>query len=227
MLQKDAGFTRRDTRYVKDAEVPNEALRRLQYAASITCMDEAIGRVLDLLDEYKIAENTIVIFMSDNGGSGTANNSPLRGRKAQMWEGGIRVPCIVRIPGELPAGSECDQFLTSLEIFPTLLKACQIDFPANVVLDGFDMRATICGQSESPRQEMFWKRRGDKAARVGVWKWIETERGESLFNLSDDISESNNLAASKPGKLVELRSRFSQWQTEMADAEPRGPFRNF
>lgn len=226
-LQKDAGFRRRDTRYVKNAEVKNRSLRRLEYAAAITCMDDAIGDILSCLEEHGVADRTIVIFMSDNGGSGIADNSPLRGHKAQMWEGGIRVPCIVRMPNQLPKNTVCDQLLTSLEVFPTLLKACDVAPPNDVVLDGFDMRETLCGQSKSSRTEMFWKRRGEKAARVGDWKWIETAKGESLFKLSNDISESNDLAGKYPQKLAQLRARFSTWMAQMEATEPRGPFRDF
>ena len=104
-------------------KVPNKPARRLEFVGSVTAMDAAIGEVLDFLDEHDLAKNTIVIFFSDNGGGGAADNSPLRGAKGQMFEGGIRVPCIVRWPGKIPAGATSDEFLTSLEIFPMLCAA--------------------------------------------------------------------------------------------------------
>src|SRR5690606_2626318 len=121
-------------RYGKPAQVASPSKRRLEYLASITCMDAAIGKVLDLLDEYQIAENTLVIFYSDNGGSGGARNTPLRGHKGQMFEGGVRVCCLMRYPGQIPAGTQSDAFLTSLEVVPTVLAAAGIEPPARVKL---------------------------------------------------------------------------------------------
>ncbi|MFP6751506.1 MAG: sulfatase-like hydrolase/transferase [Pirellulaceae bacterium] len=215
------------TRYGKPAMVPSRARRRLEYAASITCMDDAIGTVLDLLDQYEIADNTIVIFFSDNGGGGGADNSPLRGRKAWMFEGGVRVPCIVRYPGRVPAGSRSNEFLTSMEIFPTLLSEVGVRLPRGLELDGHDMMPVLTAAEPSPRSEMFWQRKDDKAARVGDWKWVESERGNGLFNLAEDLGEKNDLSAQNPQKLREMKQHFARWREQMDNAEPRGPFRDF
>ncbi len=226
-LLRDADYVRRDFRYEQNALVHNPASRRLEYVASITCMDAAIGEVLDLLDAYGVADNTIVIFFSDNGGSGGSDNSPLRGRKGQMFEGGIRVPCIVRYPPRIAAGQVSDAFLTSLELVPTLLHLCEVSPPEGITLDGFDMLPTLVDGVPSQREEMFWQRRGDKAARAGHWKWVESSRGRGLFDLSRDIGETTDLSASQPEKLAELQSRFAAWRAEMDAAEPRGPFRDY
>ena len=225
-LQQKAGYDRRDFRYAKNAEVRNAASRRLEYLASITEMDDAIGTVLDLLDEYQIAEETIVIFFSDNGGSSIADNHPLRGKKGQLLEGGIRVPCILRYPNNIPAGTVSDEFLTSLEIVPTLAGLCKVDLPTDLILDGYDMLPVLTGKQPSPRNDMFWQRRADKAARVGHWKWIEAKRGSGLYDLSQDIGERKDFSEKYPQKLAELKSRFAAWQAEMSAAEPRGPFRD-
>ncbi len=112
------------------------------------------------------------MFLSDNGGSGNGGNAPLRGSKSTIWEGGLRVPFIVRWPGHVPAGLVNNEFLTSLEILPTLLAATGASAPENVTLDGFDMWPVLRGKQPSPRREMFWQRRSDKAARVGNWsRW--------------------------------------------------------
>ena len=215
------------TRYNKPAMVPSPAKRRLEYAASITCMDAAIGTVLDLLDQYEVADNTIVIFFSDNGGGGGADNSPLRGRKAWMFEGGVRVPCIVRYPGRVPAGSSSSEFLTSMEILPTLLSEAGVRPPRGLILDGHNMMPVLCEAELSPRSEMFWQRKDDRAARVGNWKWVESKRGNGLFHLAEDISEKNDLSEKNPGKLEEMKQHFARWQKQMQSAEPRGPFRDF
>jgi len=210
----------------KDAN--SRKTRRIRYMAAITYMDEAIGQIMQLLDEHSLTDNTLVIFLSDNGGGrGTADNSQLRGGKSNLFEGGIRVPCIVRWPGFLPGGKFCDEFLTSMEIFPMLCRAAGIRPPANVVLDGFDMTPVLAGQRKSPRNEMFWQRRGDKAARVGNWKWVKSSRGSGLFDLSKDVSEQNDLSIEKPDVLRMVKSRFAAWEKLMAEAEPRGPFRDF
>ena len=228
-LQAEAGFSER--KFGKYGEklfkVPNRAARRLEYAAAITAMDAAIGRVLGLLDQYNIADNTIVIFFSDNGGGGASDNTPLRGAKGQMFEGGLRVPCIIRWPGRVPAGKTNDAFLTTLEILPTLLQASQVKPPQDIILDGFDLLPVLRGEKPSARQTMFWQRRHDKGARVGDWKWVDSNRGSGLFNLKTDIGEQQDLSATHPEKLKLLKQHFARWKKQMDAAEPRGPFRDF
>lgn len=214
-------------RYGKPAMVPSRGMRVRDYKAAMTCMDDAIGDVLDELEAQNLWENTLVIFFSDNGGSGGADNTPLRGRKAQMFEGGIRVPFIARFPGRIPAASVCDEFLTSLELFPTFTQLTGAGNPDGVTLDGFNMLPVLANKESSQRSRMFWKRRGDVAARVGEWKWVDSARGSGLFNLAEDIGEKNDLSKSRPEKLKELKGAFSDWMSEMEASEPRGPFRDY
>lgn len=215
------------TRYGKPAKVMNRALRLTHYLGSVTAMDAAIGEVLDLLDEYKLTENTIVIFFADNGGSGGADNTPLRAGKSRVFEGGIRVCCSIRYPKRIPAGSVNREFLTSLELFPTLLNLAGVAPPEGIVLDGFDMMPMVADNKPSPRKEMYWKRRAKEAARVGDWKWVRNESGTFLFDLSKDISEKNNLIDKVPEKAAEMQQHFENWLKRMDEAEPRGPFRDF
>lgn len=226
-LQERARFVRRDFRYAKNALVHNAASKRLEFVASVTCMDAAIGDVLDLLDAYGIADNTVVIFLSDNGGSGGGDNTPLRGRKSQLFEGGVRVPCIIRYPDRIPAGGTSSALLTSLEIMPTLLRLANVDVPENLVLDGRDMMPVLTGSATSCRNEMFWQRRNDKAARAGKWKWVSSTRGSGLFDLSKDIGETTDVSEKYPGQLAEVQARFVRWRAAMDAAEPRRPFRDF
>ncbi|PQO45405.1 sulfatase-like hydrolase/transferase [Blastopirellula marina] len=200
--------------------------RRRGYMAAVTEMDAAIGEILDRLDQYNIADDTLVIFFSDNGGSGLANNAPLQGRKSTMWEGGNRVPCIVRWPGHVPAGQVSDAFLSSLEVFPTASAAAGTKLPAGVIYDGFDMLPVLNG-APSPRNEMFWERRGEVAVRIGDWKWSDSRRGKGLYYLPDDIGEQNDLSEKHPEKVAQMKARVAEWQAEMEAAEPRGPFRDF
>ena len=108
-----------------------------------------------------------------------------------------------------------------------LCNAAGVQEPRGVTLDGFDMTGVLAGKKKSQRKEMFWKRKGDKAARVGNFKWVESARGSGLFDLSSDIGEEHDLSKEKPDVLESVKSRFAAWTKQMADAEPRGPFKNF
>ena len=216
-------------RYQERAKVVTREARVRDYRAAVTCMDASIGRILERLEDEDVLDNTIVIFFSDNGGSGGADNAPLRGRKGQTWEGGIRVPCLIRWPaGGVPGGQVNKRFLTSLELFPSLAAAAGAALPEQVVLDGFDWWPVIKDQAESPRREMFWKRKDLVAARVGKWKWVDMgASGGGLFDLESDPGEQHDLSASRPEVLAMVQERYRRWLDEMEAAEPRGPFRDY
>jgi arylsulfatase A len=214
-------------RYGKEALIATPSKRKLEYLSALASMDAAIGRVLDTLDELKLADNTLVLFFSDNGGSGQASNTPLRGNKAQMFEGGIRVCALARYPGKIKPGSVNNEFLTSLEVFPTLTKLCGATNPAGVKLDGFDMLPILTGAAKSSRTDMYWQRQDHSAARVGDWKWIRLGKKEMLFNLATDVGEKTDLINSEPAKAAELRQKFDAWKQEMDASERRGPFRDY
>jgi arylsulfatase A-like enzyme len=198
-----------------------------RYYGAVTCMDEAIGEILAAFRETDGGGNTLVMFLSDNGGSGNGGNAPLKGSKGTMWEGGLRVPFIAHWPGHIPGGRVIDDFLTSLEIFPTLLATAGVEPIKGIKLDGFDMLPVLAGKEKSPRTEMFWQRRNDKAARVGNWKWVESGKGTGLFDLSSDPGETKDLSSQKPDVLAMVKGRWEAWREEMDDAEPRGPFRDY
>lgn len=197
------------------------------YYGAVTCMDDAIGAVMDAVEQAGQTENTIYLFMSDNGGSGNGGNAPLKGSKSTMWEGGLRVPFLFVWPGKVPAGKVTDEFLTALEIAPTLLAATGAPAPEGVVMDGFDMLPILRGERKSPRNEMFWQRRADKAARVGQWKWLESAKGKGLYDLSSDLGETRDLSEEKPEVLQMMREKFAAWRQAMDETEPRGPFRDY
>lgn len=197
-----------------------------QYPALITQMDDAIGDLLGLLRKFGLEEETLVVFTSDNGGFG-ASNGGLRGRKAQLFEGGVRVPMLARWPGRIPKGAVSHEFTSTLEFFPTFLAAAGASPPAGLILDGFNMLAVMEGRAKSPRKEFFWQRRNDKAARVGRWKWVESGGGGGLFDLSADLFEKRDLSTEKPETLRMVKARWAAWRKEMDEAEPRGPFRDY
>ena len=138
-------------RYGKKTLVSSKQKRYRDYRAATTCMDASIGKLLDALDEKGLAENTIVIFFADNGGSGGADNGPLHGKKGDTWDGGVRVLSMVRWPaGGIPAGVVNDAFLSSMELFPSLASVTGAELPQDVVLDGYDWWSTLRGESDSP-----------------------------------------------------------------------------
>lgn len=207
------------------SSVKNEKLAH--YYGAVTRMDRIIGDVFKTVADAGQTDNTLVMFLSDNGGSGNGGNAPLKGAKSTMWEGGLRVPFLVRWPGHIHPGRATDEFLTSLEIVPTLLEVIGAPSPVGVKLDGTSMLSVLKGTAPSPRHEMFWQRRSDKAARVGQWKWVDSAKGRGLFDLARDFGETRDLSAEQPEILRMVQQRFAAWRKEMDDAEPRGPFRDF
>jgi arylsulfatase A-like enzyme len=219
---------RTETRDGREARVPTAEKRTRDYRAAVTCMDASIGKLLDVLDERGLAETTLVMFLSDNGGSGGADNTPLRGGKGQTWEGGIRVLSLIRWPAQLPAGVVNDEFLTTMDVLPTLIKAAGAAAPQGVVLDGFDMLPALKGEQKSPRQEMFWKRRDLLGARVENWKWVDLGGiAGGLFDLENDPGERHDLSQERPDVLRRVKGRYQAWLQAMEAAEPRGPFRDY
>jgi arylsulfatase A-like enzyme len=206
---------------------------RMRYLANITCLDAAAGAILQRLKQQGLDDNTLVIFATDNGATSIGRNKPFRGWKGEMYEGGIRVPCIARWPGRIRPGGSSDEFTSTLDMLPTFLGLAGAQPPPNVKLDGFDILPVLTQGAVSPRKEQFWELRGARAARVDDWKWIlETKRGElpldnapgELYDLSADPGEQRDFAKARPDVLKRVRERWVDWMNEMAKSEPRGPF---
>ena len=204
---------------------------RPMYAAVVDAMDQAIGRVLDTLDEEGIAGNTIVLFFSDNGGAayatGGANNAPLRGGKGETFEGGIRVVSFLRWPGVVEAGSRFDPILSVMDVFPTLAAAAGIE-PGNTRdLDGRNAWPAIAGGQELPLDDyLFFASetpiRGSFSLTAfdDEWKLVqEVEQSllsadvtNHLFRIAEDPNETNNLAAEHPEVVQELAGAIHRWR---------------
>ena len=207
----------RDVRLTQDHAV---------YAGMVEAMDLAVGKVLAQLDSLGLAENTIVIFTSDNGGLSTSegwptSNLPLRGGKGWMYEGGIREPLIVRWPGVAQPGSILGAPVTSPDFFPTLLEAAGAKPTPGQILDGVSLVPVLRGGA-APERAIFWQyphygnQGGAPAAAVrrGPWKlihWFEDDRFE-LFNVVTDLAEATDLAAREPARVASLRSELAAWQ---------------
>jgi len=199
---------------------------RAQYKAMITHMDTVVGGIFSKLREWGMEENTLVVFASDNGGTGR-QNGPLRGGKSSLWEGGIRVPFLTKWPGRIPNDVVRDDFISSLELLPTFAAAAGATPRPGVKLDGHNVLPVLEGKAKSPRQEFFWEHRGNKAARVGSIKWVEIGKEGGVFDLSTDPGEQRDLSVEKPELLAKMRSRWQDWRKEMDGSEVRGPFRDY
>jgi len=185
------------------------------------CMDDAIGNVVAKLKREGVWENTLLFFISDNGGplAQTANNTPLRGGKHQDYEGGIRVPFLVCWPAKLKPG-ESQAVVSSLDILPTALAAAGISPPTNKPLDGINILPILLGKEVPEPRNLFWcsgSNEGWWAVRSGDWKLVGDRARVSLFDLSEDISEKNDLAKQMPEKVAELTNLHDAWLAEMPD----------
>lgn len=207
------------------------------YAAQIEATDRAIGRVLDAIDQLGISENTLVIFTSDNGGwSGATDNRPLRSGKGDLYEGGLRVPLILRWPelitskGSIRPGSVIDTPVISMDLSATILDAAKIEQRGEETLDGLSLRPLLEGSSLK-REHLFfhyphyaWHKsnRPGGAIRSGSYKLIRRYEDDSLelFDLAKDLGEQQNLAADKPRLTATLNARLSRWLEETAAQMP-------
>lgn len=202
-----------------------EDIHRRIFAAMLSDLDTAVGRVSKALQENDLADETLVIFLSDNGGPTkelTSSNLPLRDGKGSMYEGGLRVPFIVHWPSQLPRGEVCTEVISSLDLFPTILTAAQATIPNN--LDGFDILPLLSDPAaKSQHETLYWRQGGRAALRSGPWKIVAPNRRANprtweLYNIDSDIGESRDLASEMPQRL---RAMIDYWQALDAQmAEP-------
>jgi uncharacterized sulfatase len=183
------------------------------YAAMVRALDRSVGRIMAKLDEEGLADNTIVVLSSDNGGAGGAGlpavNAPFRGWKITLFEGGIRVPMFVRWPQRIKPGTRIDTPVTHVDVFPTLAAAADAPLPTDRIIDGRSMLplATGAGTFVRPDNAIFWQSGAYQAVRAGDWK-LQIDGSLNriwLFDLARDPTERNNLAAQFPNKAAELK----------------------
>jgi uncharacterized sulfatase len=207
------------------------------YAAMCEAMDESVGLCLEALDHLGLAENTVVIFYSDNGGLDriyTGNgpyittNAPLRGFKGQVYEGGIRVPLIVRWPGVTQAGSTCRWPVISNDFMPTLLDVAGIREPPDQPIDGAGLVPLLRGEDRLDRDTLYWyyptyhHSVPALAVREGDWKLIHflQDGHVELYNLAEDIGEQHDLAARMPERAAALKEKLHRWRKELGAPLP-------
>jgi len=204
--------------------------RRATYIEMVEHMDRRIGDVLAQLDRIGASSNTVVVFMSDNGGpiGQGATNTPLRGAKSGVFEGGLRVPCLIRWRGVVRPDTVCDQVAITMDLTATLLAAAGIK-PARP-LDGVDLAPVLTGKRKPAARTLYWSyKRADNrryAVRDGDWKYAIDNRDEFLFHLRKDPGEKNNLLASESKIVASMKSKLEDWKRATAPARLRGFLRS-
>ncbi|MCB1229585.1 MAG: sulfatase-like hydrolase/transferase [Verrucomicrobiae bacterium] len=205
---------------------------RREFAAMTVSLDDAIGRVLETLDRTGLSDNTLVIFLTDHGGDPVygGRNLPLRDGKATLFDGGLRVPCLMRWPGKITAGSVIESPVWSIDLFPTLchLAGAPTD---GLALDGIDLSPALRGEATLPTdRDFFWElgahaeleRKHWAALRSGNLKYVNSPKdGEFLFDLAADPNEQNDLAGAQPERLAEMRKRWETLAATYREASER------
>ena len=197
--------------------------QRNTYLAMLAIMDEGVGAILDTLDRLDLSDDTLVIFFSDNGGARgtTANNGALRNFKHSVYEGGLRVPFLVRWPGRIPAGTVSDEPVISIDVFATVLAAAGIEPPDELQLDSRDMLLALAGRLDRPLHEALYWNWIDKdsdtgwAIRKGRWKLLADKGGIELYDLKADIGETRNLASNQSMIVQTLLAKYKNWQSQL------------
>ncbi len=200
---------------------------RAVYKAMLERLDYGVGQILAELDRQGIAKNTLVVFSSDNGGERWSRNVPLFHHKATLWEGGIRVPCLMRWPGKLPAGKVTAQMGITMDLHATFLAAAGIAPPTTKPLDGIDLVPLLTGQPARERT-FYWRidrsNRKQHAIRQGKWKYLnDGNTMDLLFDLEADIGERTDLGYQHPDLMKQLKGKLAAWEAEM-DATEREIF---
>lgn len=217
-LQAPEQYLQRNTHIPTGAG--RRAGRRRTYAAMVTAMDDAVGTVLDELDRAGLRDDTLVVFLSDNGGPTpeiTASNAPLRGFKKDLWEGGVRVPMLARFPGKIAAGSDSTSVVSALDLLPTFAAAAGAALPATMSLDGLDLLAPSNGEDDrNSSRALCWRFGKQWAVRRGTWKLLRfQDEPWRLYDLANGPSELIDQARREPEQVAELAAIFTAWEARL------------
>jgi arylsulfatase A-like enzyme len=185
------------------------------YGQMMRSMDDGIGRVLAALRRARLERDTLVIFTSDNGGERYSFNWPFSFQKLYLFEGGIRVPAIVRWPGVVPAGAVNEQAVITMDWTATILAAAGAQADAAQPLDGESLLPVLRGERAVYDRTLFWRTRTRAAARIGRWKYVQEGDAEHLYDLSVDLGEKTDLKARETAAFADAKSRYSAWAAGM------------
>ncbi len=195
---------------------------RADYVAMIERADRGIGEILSTLRTLGLEQNTLVIFTNDNGGEWLSRNAPLFNRKFTLWEGGIRVPTIIRWPGRIPAGGVSGQVGITMDLTASILAATNSPVPADTRLDGIDLLPILTRRAPEVERTLFWRTKtgniNQQAVRLGDWKLLIDGNAAMVFDVRKDLGERNDLAATRPDIAARLRPLLTGWAKDV-DAE--------
>lgn len=214
--QKTINFMQAKAEDLKQVQHVEDPIRR-QFAAMVKSLDDGVGKVLKALEDSGKADNTLVLFMSDNGADYKygGSNKPFRGQKASLFEGGIRVPCVMKFPGTIKPGTVSNDQVGAIDLFPTFCKMAGVD-PQKYNPDGHDIMNVLKGNPLKQR-EMFFELHKASALRVGDWKYLKEKKGEAmLFNLQKDKEEKNDLSKSNTAMFEKLKKRHDELLKEVS-----------
>lgn len=186
-----------------------------QYAAMIKSMDDAVGKIMQVIDDEKLLNNTLVIFTSDNGGEKFADMGMYSGGKDELLEGGIRQPAFIRWPGVIPANSVTQQAAITMDWTATILSVAGAKPDPAFPLDGINLLPVCVGKKKVIDRTFYWRLFQDtkqKAIRQGNWKYLQTEKGDFLFDLSKDPGEKSDLKEKYPAIFEQLKLKYSKWE---------------
>jgi len=225
--------------YVQERESQSKQKQdNAAYAGMVQSVDESVGNILDILEELQLSNNTVVIFMSDNGGLSTLPKKrksptsvvPLRAGKGWLYEGGIREPMIIKWPGVIQPGSECDVPVTSTDFYPTMLEMAELPSMPEQHTDGLSLVPLLKKEKDFTREALYWHyphyhgsgNKPSAAIRAGDYKLIEWFEDGSieLYNLKVDISERKNLVEKNQEKALELKNKLHEWQRKIGALKP-------
>ncbi len=199
---------------------------RATYGRMVQRMDDGVGAILEQLDRMGAADNTLVCFLSDNGGTQLSRNAGLRGTKGTTWEGGIRVPLLMRWPRLLAQEVVNSQVAITMDLLPTFLSAAGLRQPSGRRLDGINMLPWLSGKAEPPSRALYWRyKRGQavrKAVLDGSLKYVQDGETEALHNLAQDEAEKNNLVTGSPAEAARLKSMLAAWEKDVAAPRLQG-----
>jgi arylsulfatase A-like enzyme len=185
-----------------------------KFAAMMKSLDEAVGKIIQALDETDLAANTLVIFTSDNGGEKFSDMGIFTGGKAELWEGGIREPAFARWPGVIPANSVTEQVAITMDWTATILAVAGAKPDPAFPPDGVNLLDIITGKKKNFERTFYWRlfqSVKQKAIRHGKWKYLQTERGEFLFDLVSDPGEKKDLRSAHPAVFLQLKKKYAAW----------------
>ena len=197
---------------------------RAQYVAMLEHADQGVGRILAALDRLGLTQNTVVIFTNDNGGEWLSRNTPLFQHKGTVWEGGIRVPAILRWPGRIPAGVVSGQVGITMDLTATILAATATPVPAAARLEGINLLPVLEGRVPAIERTLFWRISGPRpqqAVRAGDWKLIFDGGRAMLFNVRTDLGERENMIGRRSDIARRLQPLLAAWQQDV-DTEAQG-----